>query len=269
MIENNMIKNNSFSLERHIENIDILGYTILENIISKDVCKLISDKLDYLFNEEIKEYGKEKLKQLREWGMVRALLEKDDYFVNIVLNKSVFDVIGSILGESAILHLQNGVIIEPQVTHNQAKFHRDFEKNFQSDKPVSLNAFWAIDDFNEQTGGTWLVPYTHKLDKWPSTQFLEDNAIQVKLNSGGVIIFDSRLIHRGGNNYSEKPRRGINNQYTKPFIKQQIDLPALLANKYDLESKISQVLGFWSIPPKSISQFRCDPDKRTYRSGQG
>lgn len=42
-----------------------------------------------------------------------------------------------------------------------------------------------------------------------------------------------------------------------------------LKEKFDLESKLSQVLGFWQIPPKSIKGFRVDFDKRQHRSEQG
>jgi len=37
-----------------------------------------------------------------------------------------------------------------------------------------------------------------------------------------------------------------------------------------VNSKLAQTLGFWSIPPKSVKEFRTtDPNKRSYRQGQG
>ncbi len=148
-------------------------------------------------------------------------------------------------------------------------FHRDFNKQFFSDKPLSINAFWVIDEFNENTGGTWVVPYSHKFLSWPSDDFLNSTAIQISANPGSVIFFDSRIIHKGGINRSNKPRRAINHQFTLPFIKQQVDFPSMLKDKIDKESKLAQTLGFWTIPPKSIEEFRADPENRTYRSGQG
>ena len=257
------------SLNHHLENIEIKGYTLVENIISETDCKIISSKLDKINQEQIKEFGEQRLKELGDWGFIRALIEKDDFFKNLILNETIFQIVSEILGDTAILHLQNGIVIESTIIHWGNKFHRDFDKPFYSDKPLSINTFWPIDDFTETSGATWAVPFSHKLKNWPSDEYLNKNAVQLIAKAGSVLIFDSRIIHRGGDNNSDGNRRAINHQYTRPFIKQQIDFTSFMENRYDLESKISQVLGFWSIPPKNVNQFRSDPDKRTYRSGQG
>lgn len=258
------------NLKNHIENIAIRGYALLENVISKDDCKIISDKLDFLEESQRKEYGIQRLQEIHEIGIVRAPMEKDDYFMNLILNPSVFGLVSSIIRDTAILHLQNGVILEPEVKHGQGHFHRDLTfLNFISDKVLSLSALWVIDDFNSETGGTWVVPFTHKLSDWPSDEYLERNAVQITAEAGSVIVFDSMLIHKGGSNKSNKRRRAVNHMYTRPFIKQQIDFPSFMKGRYDMESKMSQVLGFWSVPPKGIKEYRSEPDKRSYRSGQG
>lgn len=256
-------------LDTHLENIDSLGYTIIPDVISPDECKLIASKLDKLNTDQNKEYGIDKLIDLKEKGIIRAPLEKDDYFAKLVVEPRVFEVVSSILGDTAILHVQNGIIVEPEIKHGQSHFHRDFAKDFSSSKPLSINTFWIIDEFDERSGATLIVPHTHKSPIWPSQKYLDKNAIHINAKPGSVFIFDSMLIHRGGNNTGKLLRRAVNNQYTRPFIKQQIDFPSLLKNKYEVESKLGQVLGFWSVPPKSVREFRSDPDKRTYRSGQG
>jgi ectoine hydroxylase-related dioxygenase (phytanoyl-CoA dioxygenase family) len=256
-------------IETHLENIDRLGYTIVEDVISSKECEIISEKLDKIDEDQVKEFGIEKLVTLREKGIIRALIEKDEYFSNLILNPNIFEIVSAILGDTAILHLQNGIVVYPEVKHGQSHFHRDFAKDFVSSKPLSVNAFWIIDDFNSETGATWIVPHTHKSQIWPSNEYLEKNEVQVEAKAGSVFIFDSMLIHRGGNNKIQNRRRAVNHQFTRPFIKQQIDFPILLKGRYEMESKLSQVLGFWTIPPGSVNEFRCDPDKRTYRSGQG
>lgn len=256
-------------LEKHIEKIQKDGYTIIENVLTNDECKTVSEKLDRINEKEINEFGKERLEKNNEVGILRVLLSEDEYFTNLIIHPKVYPVVSSIVGDTAILHLQNAIIVYPETKHGQSHFHRDFAKDFLSTKPLSLNTLWMIDEFNNETGATWVVPQTHKQENWPSNEYLEKNAIQVNGKPGSVMIFDSMLIHRGGSNTSKIIRRAVNHQFTKPFIKQQIDLPSYLGNKYDKESKIAQVLGYWTIPPKNIDEFRCDPDKRTYRSGQG
>lgn len=255
--------------EDHINKILKDGYTIVNNVLSLDECKLICEKLDKLTEEDLKYFGKEKLTHLNEIGIIRALMAKDGYFTTLILHPKVYPIVSAIMGETAILHLQNSIIVYPEKKHGQSHFHRDFQKDFVSSKPLSINAIWMIDDFNRETGATWIVPGTHKESEWPSEEYLEKNAIQVNGKAGSVMIFDSMLIHKGGSNTSNIIRRAVNHQFTRPFIKQQIDLPSFLGEKYDKNSKIGQILGYWSIPPNSVEQFRCDPNKRTYRSGQG
>jgi hypothetical protein len=48
-----------------------------------------------------------------------------------------------------------------------------------------------------------------------------------------------------------------------------VDYPVLLKSRVDPETALAQTLGFWSVPPKSLSEFRCEPGRRTYRPGQG
>lgn len=256
-------------IDEHIENIKTSGYTVLKNVIDENECDLISQKLDDLEKQQEKEFGKDRLLQINELGIVRALIEKDDYFQNLILNQDVFKLVSLLIKDTAILHLQNGVILHPDRKHGQAHFHRDITfLDFISNKNFSISALWAIDDFDEKSGGTWVVPFTHKISEWPSEKYLEKNAVQVVAKRGSVIVFDSMLIHKGGDNIGTNKRRAINHMYTRPFIKQQLDFPSLMKGRFDLESKISQVLGFWSIPPKSVSEYRADPEKRTYRRGQ-
>jgi hypothetical protein len=43
----------------------------------------------------------------------------------------------------------------------------------------------------------------------------------------------------------------------------------MMDGKLDPESRAAQLMGFWSRPPRTIQEYRVDPEKRTYRKGQG
>lgn len=264
----NEVKSNE-KLDFHLENISIKGYTILENVISKQECELISKKLDDLLLKQLEEYGEDRLKLSNDLGTLRMPFADDDYFFNLVSNNKVLQIIYSFLGESAILHLQSAPVTEPGIEHDQAHWHADLTYlKYTSDKLLSMSALWAIDDFDEVSGGTWVVPFTHKSSQWPSEKYLQENKIQVHMKAGSVLIFDSMLIHSGASNKGNSRRHAVNHMYTRPFIKQLVDLPEYLKDKIDVESKLAQILGFWSIPPKSIQQYRVPPEERTYRTGQ-
>ena len=257
-------------IDANLELLDRNGFFIVESVLQEKELEKIRVKMDVIWEKQLTKYGAEFLEKIGDYGQIRAMMLDEPYFYELIIHPEILKYVDRAVGETAILHLQNGIVLHPQVKHNQAKFHKDFPKDFLPSKILSLNAFIIIDDFDPITGGTWLIPGSHRFLDMPSEKFIEKNKIQIRTQAGSVIFFDSMLWHKGGDNTSSKIRRAINHQYTKPFIKQQLDYPALLKGKVDLESKLAQKLGFWSVPPKSVEEYRVnDPSLRTYRAGQG
>jgi ectoine hydroxylase-related dioxygenase (phytanoyl-CoA dioxygenase family) len=257
------------ALDRVLEEVAIRGFSVVENVLSAEECRAWAARLDELNRRQVEKFGERRLEELGEGGTVRGMLADDPEFLALVRHPATWPIVERAVGPAAILHLQNGIIVEPEREHHQAAFHRDFAKDFVSDKMLSINVLFAIDDFTAETGGTRWVPHTHRSATMPSAQYLDANAVQIDVAAGSVVVFDSLLVHCAGRNVSPAPRRAINHQYTRPFIKQQLDYPALLRGRVDPESPLAQTLGFWSVPPRSVDEFRVDPARRTYRQGQG
>lgn len=257
------------AVDSHLENIDKLGYSIMEDALSASQCQEIQLLLKNLYVKQEKEFGLQRLKTLNESEIHRGLLVEDEIFVRLAADPKVLEVVKQILGSSAILNLQNASRARPDTVHYQSAWHRDFAKDFVPSKCLSVNAFWCITPFSKDNGATWLLPFSHKYEEFPSEQYIQANGIQIEAKAGSVIFWDSLLLHKAGLNHTKEDRFGINHMYTRPFIKQQIDFPVYLSEKVELESELGQLFGFWSIPPKSVTEFRCDPEKRTYRAGQG
>ena len=246
------------------------GYFVKEKLLSDDLCLEISNELDKLWQHQVNLYGKDLLKKIGDWGQIRGMMEYSKVLQDFIINKDIHHWVDQIVGETSILHLQNGIVLHPSIGHNQAKYHKDFAKDFLSSKTLSLNTFIAIDDFTIENGGTYVVPGTHNFIEKPSEEYIEANKVQITCPKGTVIFFDSTLWHAGGQNNSKDIRRAVNMQWTKPFIKQQLDYPVIMDGKIFKESKLGQKLGMWTIPPKSVSEYRVtDPKLRTYRGGQG
>ncbi len=256
--------------DRDFESLFQKGYFIRRNVFTSAFCESLRSKMDLSWKRQLESFGADLLSRMGDYGCLRTMMAEDPYFFELITHSEILEVVARVIGETAILHLQNGLIVFPQVSHHQGRFHKDFAKDFLSTQPLSLNAFLAVDDFTEESGATWVVPRSHLSAETPSEEFLRANEVQLRCPAGSIIFFDSNLWHRAGTNLGPTIRRGINHQYTRPFIKQQIDYPALLKGKVEMESKLAQVLGFWSVPPKSVEEFRVnDPSQRTYRAGQG
>lgn len=256
--------------EENLESLQRNGYFIVENVLNEKELNVIRTKMDAVWKKQLNRYGTSLLEKIGEYGVLRSLMTDDSYFYSLIVRPEIMRYTSLTVGESAILHSQNGIVIYPERQHNQAQYHKDFSKDFIASKLLCVTSFIVIDDFNEKTGGTWVIPGSHKFEEMPSQSFIKKNQVQIKAKAGSVIFFDSNLWHKSGHNFSGKLRRAINQLYTRPFIKQQINYPELLKSKIDKESKLAQVLGFWSVTPRSVDEYRVsDPSLRTYRAGQG
>lgn len=264
--EQNLVESD---VDYHLENLLIRGYSIMRNAISAEKTEEISDKLISLYKKQELEFGNDFLKQLNESEVHRGLLMEDALFLQMAAEPKVLEVVHKLIGASAILNLQNASCASPGVKHYQSAWHRDFAKDFVTSKCLAVNAFWCISEFTKNNGATWILPYSHKLEKFPSERYIRENGIQLDVPAGSIIFWDSLVLHQAGYNSTDKPRFGINHMYTRPFLKQQIDFPEYLKGRVDKESTLGQLLGFWAIPPKSVQEFRVAPENRTYRRGQG
>ena len=245
------------TLDKHLEELALLGYTVIENVFEEKELTLTREKLDALLTLQENETRREKLKAINELNLVRCPLAYDDYFLKLAVNNSVLDVIRNCLGNYFVLHLQNGILNMPNEEHHQSSWHRDLPyQDFIISKPIAISALYCIDDFSAETGGTFVVPFSHKMEQMPSEPYISKHAVQINAKAGSVLIFDSMVFHKAGYNTSGKIRRGINHVYVAGILKQQINLPELLKGKYKEDNFLSMFLGYESETPKSVSEWR-------------
>jgi len=255
--------------EQALEELKIQGYTLLPNVIAQDELVETRKHLDALLDKDIADYGRENLLKMRELGTLRFMLAHDPYFIEFANRRSIMELIEAVIGETCILHLQNGIVLVPSEKHQQGAYHQDF-RLWMNGYDVSLNAFSLIDDFTPENGGTIIVPGTHVLEDRPSDDYLERNQIQINGPAGTVMVFNSRLWHRGGDNRTTQPRRAINMQFTRAFIRQQVDYAHCLPEQQyaELPERTQQILGRFVRLPTSLAEFRVPAEQRLHRSGQ-
>jgi ectoine hydroxylase-related dioxygenase (phytanoyl-CoA dioxygenase family) len=244
-------------IQGHIEEFQILGYTIIEGVLSESELDDIRIELDRVYAIQEAEIGKEFLSNINEEYLARALSAYSDNFINLACHPQMMEFIKIILGNYFILHLQNGIINMPSEEHHQSNWHRDLPyQNWVSSEPIGCNLFYCLDEFSKETGGTILLPFSHKLAFMPSDQFVEKHSVQIEAPAGSVVLFDSMLFHKAGFNQSGKIRRGINHLYGRAILRQQIDLPSMMTNREPSDPFQRMVLGFDNKSPTSVSEFR-------------
>jgi len=245
-------------ISAHAEDIRIKGHTVIKNLLSEDELRDYRNKLDDIYQKQVDEFGgEENLRKINDAFIVRLPLCYDDLFLELATNKAVLSLVEKILGDYFILMLQNGIINLPTSKNFQTFWHRDLNyQHFISSRPLSVSALFCLDPFNVKTGGTHLLPGTHKIEKFPTERYVLENEIPADAPAGSVIIFDSMLYHRAGVNLSKNTRRGVNHMYCLPFIKQQISLPQALGGKFKDNPYLSKFLGYESEPGLNVMDWR-------------
>lgn len=249
-------KNNS-EIERHIENIKLKGFSIKENVLSLEECNLYIDRINAVYEKQELEFGRDKLDLIDELDMARMPFLYDRKLAELYLNPFVLEITQAVLGENFQLHLQNSIINKPQKEHHQTSWHRDLPyQDWVISKPLAFNAFYCLTDFTENNGSTVVLPFSHKIDHFPSKEYVEENEIKVIAKAGSVIFFDSMLYHRASNNQSEATRYGVNHLFVVPIIKQQVDIVRSLGEIDELTPIEKRILGYDYMIPESVNDFR-------------
>jgi ectoine hydroxylase-related dioxygenase (phytanoyl-CoA dioxygenase family) len=220
--------------------------------------------------------GEERLQRAGELGVLRNMAGYDEFFLRFLELDPILQIVDGTVSETAILHLQNGFILPPTPPADngeavfQQRFHRDFPRHMDG-YLASINTLLAIDDFTAANGGTIVVPGTHQRAEQPPAAYLAAAAQPVECPAGSAIVFDSTLWHAAGRNASDRDRLGINLQFTRSFIKQQVDYVRALGDdlvEHQLP-RTQQLLGWYTRVVASLDDYYQPAERRLYRSGQG
>lgn len=217
--------------------------------------------------------GAERLTRAKEVGVLRLMLKYEPFFYRFLDLPELTAVIDETVSPTAIMHLQNGFILPsfadgtPKVFQNS--YHQDFPRLLNG-YCASVNVFFAIDAFTTRNGATWVVPGSQQQPR-PSDAEIEVKAIPLECPAGTMIVFDSTLWHAAGPNTSGHDRLAVNHQFTRSYIKQQIDYVRALGDETVLAqpARTQQLLGWYTRVVTSLDEYYQPPESRRYRGGQG
>jgi ectoine hydroxylase-related dioxygenase (phytanoyl-CoA dioxygenase family) len=241
-----------------VEEIRNVGYTVVESGLAADELQLIREKIDAIYERQLAEIGGEgRLRRINDANLARCLVGYDDYFIRLAAHPRLVSLCTRLLGENFILMSQNGVLNRPADEHYQVTWHRDLNyQHFVSSRPLAVSALFCIDEFSGETGGTYLLPASHKSEVFPSAEYVRAHQLQMHAPAGAVLVFDAMVYHRTGHNRSGRVRRAVNHIYTLPLIKQQISLPRMLGGKFSDDPFLRKFLGYETETADSVQHWR-------------
>ena len=262
-------------LQSVLESVSTCGYAVVEGVLSPSFLESTRDAMYRAQEQILRDVGQERLERAGENGVLRLMMKYDPHFFRFLEIPELLEVIDSTVSNTAIMHLQNGFILpsspkEQTATLFQYRFHQDFPRVLNG-YVASMNVMFAIDEFSTETGATHVVPKTHQVMTPPDEDYCVQNAVAVECPAGSMLVFDSTLWHAAGANTSGKDRLAINHQFTRSYIKQQIDYVRALGDATVLAQKprTQQLLGWYTRVVTGLDEYYRSEADRLYRKGQG
>ena len=263
-------------LEEVAEALRFTGYAIVENVLPLSLVERTRAALYRVRERILGEVGSARLARAGELGVLRLMSRFDPLFFSYLEIPELLAVVDRTVSETAVLHLQNGFILpslpsgEPPPDLFQLRFHQDFPRVLNG-YLASVNVMFAIDDFAETNGATLVVPGTQQKMLPPDPGYMRAHAISAECSAGAMLVFDSTLWHAAGTNRSGRDRLSINHQFTRSYLKQQLDyVRALGLEEVDRQKpRTRQLLGAYTRVVTSLDEYYRPEDERLYRKGQG
>ena len=192
------------------------GYLIVEDALSPEMVDKLTPAIDRIDAEERKTQGLGPHDLMKKFRTIAA----DDLFLELLDNPKVFPLLWDILGWNIQLYISHLIVYPPEGsdvprTQKGAGWHQDGGRPVQEmERPhprLSLKvSYWFSDVRGPDRGAMRIVPGSHKLDERPLQSDPDgdpEGAIELQIEPGTAVLFDRRLWHSRGWNYSDVTRK--------------------------------------------------------------
>ncbi len=252
-----------------------VGYAVVQNVIPEALVRETAGRMYETRDRIVADVGEDRLRSAGELGVLRLMMKYDPFFTKYLEVPEMLALIDATVSPTAVMHVQNGFILPsyppgetPKVFQNN--FHMDFRRLLNG-YLASINLYVAISEFTDNNGSTLIVPGSHQKTEAPEPGYFERNAVSLTGPPGTLFVFDSTTWHAAGQNTSGRDRLSINHQFTRSWIKPQIDFVRALGDEaiLSLPDRSQQLLGWYTRVVTSLDEFYQPAEGRLYRAGQG
>lgn len=153
-------------------------------------------------------------------------IEYEDEILSLLWHPSTFPLVKEFLGDDVMMIDNDFFITPPHTPRTHAGWHHDVGMSgiYHPDSLLMVKVFFLLSDVNENSGGTAMVPGSHKfpLDhKFPVVERPQDmpDSIQMTGKAGTAYLFNGRVYHCAVNNDSDFPRKVLIYNYGHFWMK--------------------------------------------------
>ena len=137
-------------LEEALTALRVAGCAVVEDVLDGDLLAALRDGLEIAYQGVLREVGRERLERAGEVGVARLPMRFAPVFYRLLEVSAVVQVIDATVSPTAVLHLQNGLVLPPldRARHAdlfQLNYHMDFRRVLNG-YLCSVNTLFAVDD---------------------------------------------------------------------------------------------------------------------------
>ncbi len=244
---------NQSELESRLHDMEVDGFTILHDAIDED-CRLgILNGIREIEEQTLQDLKPDEAEEDSSFYRTAGILEADPLYWGIPIHPDVLPIVEGVLGPDFLLSQVSGIDLKPK-TKNIQPLHPDdalIPLERPHPIPIGCTALWCITDFRHETGGTRVLPGSHKIENidvpWDSDATNElPGLVQPEVKGGGIIVFDHALFHGAADNHSAEWRLGIQCSYhagwIRPYNNHFLSLPREHVARYP--ERLADLLGY-------------------------
>ncbi len=211
---------------------DVDGFCTIEGIIPSDVVEGVRDSVVAVQQAQAAD-SEAALAKTRARGHrvgvegvggARQVVNHTQTFTPYLADRRLMDLVEAFFGPHARISCTDGVVNYPGC--GRGYWHADWPYNQTNashipapypDATMHLSTIWMLSDFTPETGGTLVIPGSHKHPRNPSAGDMEGidrdaphpTEMHITGKAGSVFVSDSRLWHAVAPNRSDARRVGM------------------------------------------------------------
>lgn len=240
-------------LDQHIRNLQVYGFTKVEDALPKPVLERAVGGIKKLTTEATGPDGQD----VKTRGIAFNVQNEDKFYIDLVSDPAIHSVCMPFLNDPYYGALPADVpnYILAYYTARSSQSDSPLPLHIDSIIPAggprtwAMQAIFMLNDQTVENGCSLVVPGSHLSGNYTDREL--DQTIPVESKAGDLVIWDSRLWHGALPNRSGAPRWALIATFHMWWLKQKMDIPRTLPQSIyeQLTDLQKQLLGFCALPP--------------------
>lgn len=222
-------KKNRTMLQQHLQCLEADGYCVVGDIIPEGKIDEVRDSIvqAQASRDSSAEAGLAATRSrghrigTQGVGILKQVINETQSFVPYLADRRILDIVDALFGPHARISCTDCSLNHPG--NQRGYLHADWPFNATNaahltapypDATIHLSTIWMLSPFNSETGGTIVVPKSHRKPNNPAARDMTDvdcdsaypGETNVTGRAGSVLVMDSRLWHAIAPNRSDRPR---------------------------------------------------------------